>query len=277
MPLHELIDEEQRLKDSVSYLSRQLADAEKRLAEIDATISLRFSQEQAILASRWAKVEELEKVQKAEVSSERKEIDKEIHRLQVMGLLQIKEDERLRKKEKRLHDFERDRLKNANEAIANLEKSEEIKEASEKAQAEVRKSLADLEEKRQEVELRIQTVSLQQEELFQDQKRLNEYEKKMRIRDEHSLMSEAKALTEQKRAAEALSEIAKQRDDIAALQAGIDKQMATLKDLIKQVNEKSIRLTHEQDEVKGIRQSLMDRMVSLDIRESKLKKKEKGE
>jgi len=53
--------------------------------------------------------------------------------------------------------------------------------------------------------------------------------------------------------------------------------MASLKALIKQVNEKSIRLTHEQDEVKGIRQSLMDRMVSLDIRESKLKKKEKGE
>ena len=195
MPTQEEIDEEQRLKDSVSYLSRQLADAEKRLAEIDATISLRFSQEQAILASRWAKVEELEKVQKVEVSSERKEIDKEIHRLRGMGLLQIKEDERLRKKEKRLHEFEKDRLKNANEAIANLEKSEEIKEASEKAQAEVRKSLADLEEKRQEVELRIQTVSLQQEELFQDQKRLNEYAKRIRQRDVHSLMSEAKALT----------------------------------------------------------------------------------
>jgi hypothetical protein len=90
-------------------------------------------------------------------------------------------------------------------------------------------------------------------------------------------MSEAKALDEQKRAAEALSENEKHREEIAALQAGIDNQMASLKDLIKQVNEKSIRLTHEQDEIKGIRQSLMDRMVSLDIRESKLKKKEKGE
>ena len=136
--------------------------------------------------------------------------------------------------------------------------------------------MKDLEEKRQEVELRIQTLAIQQEDVFEIEKDLEFKKKQIAERDQTSRMAELRAMDMHKQALAASKEAEKQRLEIQSLQSGIDNQMASIKEIVDRLNKQSIELTKDREEVKGLRQTLMDRMVNLDKREALLKQREGG-
>lgn len=273
MPIVNLKDEEQHLIDNLSYLKRQIADAEKRKGEIDALITLRYQQEESMIQEKWAVVLKMENEVKAINLDTKMFADKFSKSLSSARIQQLMEDKRLSEKESRLAKFQRELLDSAKQAIGNVERTEDLKRASENINMAIQKDFKDLEDRRAEVELRIETLTMQQADAFNLQKDLEAKQKAIAEQDQTSRMSVMKSLSEELRIKGMEKDLEKKRQEVLSLQKGMDAQMEQANMLVARCQEESRNISIAREEIKGLRQTLMERMVSLDKREAILKSK----
>jgi len=276
MPIDNLKAEEQRLIDNISYYKRQISDLQKQKGELEAAIAGRNGETLKTIQERIEQVAKMENEVKAINLETKMEVERATKNITSARAIHLAEDKRLAEKEIRLARFQKDLLESAKKAVGNVEHSEEMKAAAERMKSEIEKGLKDLEEKRQEVELRIQTLAIQQEDVFQIEKELEIKKKQIAEQDQTSRQSVMKSLSEEMRIRNMAKELEGQKQEILSLQSGIDNQMASIKEVVDRLNAQSIELTKDREEVKGLRQTLMDRMVNLDKREALLKQREGG-
>lgn len=254
-------------------LTREIADLEIKKAELAETIEAKYRQEKETLQSRWARLSTYEQSLKAfeiSINEKRRELDEIKSRLDIV----FKSSEnRLKAWELTLNKREKASLIAFKEEISKAETQNVSLLAQQELEKQLREGLKNLKERRSEIEARLETI-------LYKQSTLDKYSDDIDTRENHLIVKEAESSLESDRLnqlrAKAITELQTIKTQRALLEEERKSNDRLLADVIKReadVNTKSIELSVKEQEIKGLRQDLMNRMIVLDKKLHELKKK----